>query len=450
MTPKVSIIIPVYNAEKYIGQCLDSVCRQTFYNLEVLCIDDCSTDNSAEVIKKKAVHDSRIVFVKNDENLGAGETRNKGIMLAKGKYFFFLDADDFLDTDAIEKMYLCSEKHKLQLCICPHIIYSEKEKSLRKSLQTSYVFLKRYQDKVFSWNDVQRFFYQNVFCVPWNRLYLTRFVQESSIRFPNLKNSEDLFFGEAIVTIAERMGVVDSEKPLIYYRVGRNGQVSSMLEENPYCMLQSIMLLYNFLYDNCKLDNMKKSYYSTAIEMLIFSVASVKEKESIIKYIVEQGFPKIGMMGLKCDNFINNACFKKYCEFVEGRISYFDTYMVSLKEDKKKCDEIKYFLNQHNKEKIALWGIGKRGQALLCELGDTDGRFDYYIDSNTEKIIDGIKKIVIHRFEEIIEPLDYIMITNTYYYEEIYKKCKKKSADYKIIDLDTFFRCDMTIEECMV
>lgn len=89
MRPKVSIIIPVYNAEPYLEECLNSILNQTFKEIEILCIDDCSMDRSIEKIRHMAHSDSRITLIQNERNLGAGETRNRGIELVKGEFFFF-------------------------------------------------------------------------------------------------------------------------------------------------------------------------------------------------------------------------------------------------------------------------------------------------------------------------------------------------------------------------
>lgn len=97
MFPKISIIIPVYNAEKYLYDCLDSLINQTLKNTEIICIDDGSTDNSYEILCEYAAKDNRFIILQQ-ENKGAGAARNKGMEIAKGEFLAFLDADDFLNT----------------------------------------------------------------------------------------------------------------------------------------------------------------------------------------------------------------------------------------------------------------------------------------------------------------------------------------------------------------
>lgn len=113
---KISVIIPVYNCEKYIEECFESILKQTVREIEIICIDDGSSDASLDKIQKYALSDERIILLKQ-ENQGQGMARNNGLKHATGKYVAFLDADDFyLDEDALEKMYLLCEEKKVSVC----------------------------------------------------------------------------------------------------------------------------------------------------------------------------------------------------------------------------------------------------------------------------------------------------------------------------------------------
>ena len=101
--PKVSVIIPVRNAEKYLGECLDSVLGQTLKDVEVLCVDDGSTDGSAKILSDYAAKDGRIRILRQPAS-GAGVARNRGLAEARGEYLFFCDADDWIDRDTLGSM----------------------------------------------------------------------------------------------------------------------------------------------------------------------------------------------------------------------------------------------------------------------------------------------------------------------------------------------------------
>ncbi len=105
MSTEVSIIIPVFNKEAHLGDCLDSVLNQSFKALEVICIDDASEDQSGEILRNYANRDSRLRVIKNSENLGPGQSRNIGIETAEGKFLRFVDADDLLPHKSIEKLH---------------------------------------------------------------------------------------------------------------------------------------------------------------------------------------------------------------------------------------------------------------------------------------------------------------------------------------------------------
>ncbi len=103
--PKVSVIIPVYNTEPYLRKCLDSVCGQTLTDIEIICINDCSPDDSLAILKEYAARDPRIKIIDFPENRGAAVARNAGIDVAQGDYLGFVDSDDFIDFDFYENLY---------------------------------------------------------------------------------------------------------------------------------------------------------------------------------------------------------------------------------------------------------------------------------------------------------------------------------------------------------
>jgi glycosyltransferase involved in cell wall biosynthesis len=103
--PKISVIIPIYNSEKYLPRCLDSVCNQTLSDIEIICIDDCSTDNSLEILKEYSQNYPNLIVKHLEKNQGASFARNAGLALATGEYLAFVDSDDEIDLDFYEKLY---------------------------------------------------------------------------------------------------------------------------------------------------------------------------------------------------------------------------------------------------------------------------------------------------------------------------------------------------------
>ena len=114
--PKVSVILPVYNVEKYLKQCMDSIVNQTLKDIEIICVDDGSTDASLSILKEYEKEDDRVKVI-CQQNAGAGAARNNGLSIATGEYLSFLDSDDFFSLDMLEKSYAEAKKEDADLIV---------------------------------------------------------------------------------------------------------------------------------------------------------------------------------------------------------------------------------------------------------------------------------------------------------------------------------------------
>ena len=176
---KISIIIPVYNCEDYLEQCIKSVLAQSLKELEMICIDDGSTDFSAQLLQEFARKDKRIVLL-CQENQGPGGARNAGIRQAKGKYIIFLDADDYyVDENALEMMFDACETQNMQVC-CSMRMNVEGAGETRKELYPIEM-----KNKVLFYRDYQEdYFYQNY-------LFLRELLIQNNIFFPAYRRYQD-------------------------------------------------------------------------------------------------------------------------------------------------------------------------------------------------------------------------------------------------------------------
>lgn len=184
--PKVSVLIPVYNVEKYLEQCLDSIIKQTFTDIEIICVNDGSTDKSGDILKRYAVKDSRIKIV-TKKNGGLPSARNAGIDAAKGKYLSFVDADDYIQPDMIEKLYNTAVKSKAEIVICGANIFPEEPRA-NNWLYTVLSPQEEYYEKCS--DDL-------LFKNPASRPFIWRtFVSKALIDRNNFRLREDIHIGE--------------------------------------------------------------------------------------------------------------------------------------------------------------------------------------------------------------------------------------------------------------
>lgn len=201
-SPSVSVIIPVYNIEKYLPECLDSVVNQTLKDIEIICVDDGSTDASIDVIRKYQEKDSRI-YLFQQKNQGPGPARNLAIRHAKGEFVCFMDSDDYYpSSDILKNLYEEAKKHAVQICGGEFACFTNEDDTLRQDFQgynRGYLFPKSqlipYKDYQFDYG-YHRFIY--------NREMLIK----NDIFFPSYRRYEDPpFLVKAMITAQKFYGL---------------------------------------------------------------------------------------------------------------------------------------------------------------------------------------------------------------------------------------------------
>ena len=282
---KISIIIPVYNTEHYLKQCIDSVINQSFDNIEIICINDCSTDNSQKILEQYSEKDNRIKIINNSKNIGSAGSRNKGIELALGDYIAFVDSDDWIDKDYIKKLYNSCIQNNTEIAICNFHKYDDKLQSCTET--NGYSERNKIYENV---NDLKYILFNydiniyNVFMdAPWNRLIRKELLLKHKIRFQNLPVWDDVSFVATSSTMCNNISYVHDK--LIYYRVNRGEQLTSKENLNPEMLIIAMECLYNSI-KNCKdylqYKNFFYEYMTQNIERIYVSISN---KEIRDKYL---------------------------------------------------------------------------------------------------------------------------------------------------------------------
>lgn len=200
----VSVIIPVYNAAEYLTQCLDSICQQTLQNIEIICIDDGSVDNSVEILKAYAKKDSRFQLLQQ-KNAGAGAARNAGLAVAKGEYLSFLDADDFFELDFLEKLYQQGICKNADIVICDANAYYQDTGRTQRLFTVSSKGTRSLSTEVFSYRDLPDHIFNIFQNCAWNKLFRRVFIQTYELKFQEIMRTNDLLFTCTALVHAERL-----------------------------------------------------------------------------------------------------------------------------------------------------------------------------------------------------------------------------------------------------
>lgn len=206
--PKVSVIIPVYNTAAFLDETICSITSQTLKEIEIITIDDGSTDGSYEILKKISLSDDRIKIIQ-EENSGQSVARNAGIESATGKYLYFMDSDDLLETDALEKCFEKCEKDELDLLLFDGISFGNEE--YLKYPWFDYRRVSSLEDKIYDGRDLLEFLislnkYRCSICL---HLINHSFLNNTAIRFcPGIIHEDELFMAQ-LYLLAGRVGKID-------------------------------------------------------------------------------------------------------------------------------------------------------------------------------------------------------------------------------------------------
>ena len=357
--PKISVIIPVYNVEQYLRQCLDSVVNQTLKDIEIILVDDGSTDSSLSICNEYAQKDSRIKVLKQNHK-GAGAARNKGLEIARGEYLSILDSDDFFELDMLDTMLFESQKYDLDICICNSQDYDEQTQNFFNNNAIKKDLLPPI--KVFSVNDIPMYIFQ--FCIgwSWDKLYKREFVINSNLKFQNLRSTNDMLFVFMSLVLAKRISYID--KIFVNHRQNRPNQLSQTRDKDPFCFIKAIYALKNGLKKIKLYKLLEQSYINWTIDFCIWqtNTISAKSREAIIKKLKRETFLKLKIYN-KQENFFFN---KSYYEWLKS----IATEQVIYKKGLERIFSIKNSLDSRHKI-ITVLGLRikvKRGDNMLKKI----------------------------------------------------------------------------------
>ena len=221
---KVSVIVPVYNVERYLPRCLDSIVEQTYKNIEIICVNDGSPDGSAEILARYEKNDERVIVI-NQENGGLSSARNTGIKAATGEYIVFVDSDDWIDIETIETAVNTAERDNVEMVLWTYI------REFKNKREKKYIFD---GDRIFNKEETASYVHRRMagllgeelsvpengdaLCTAWGKLYSTKKIKDNHIEFVDTKiiGTEDVLFNINYFGFVENCEYID--KPFNHYR----------------------------------------------------------------------------------------------------------------------------------------------------------------------------------------------------------------------------------------
>lgn len=266
--PEVSVIVPIYNVEDYLEKCLDSIINQTFKDIEIICVNDGSTDNSRKILEEYKIKDSRIKIV-DKKNGGLSSARNAGLKVASGKYIGFIDSDDWIDLTMIEKLYKNITVLDTDIAMCAVHLFDENEQKINDSesyFNLNY-FDSSFDNRVFSYEDVKPFL-MDVCVMAWNKLYKKSFLDDCKAEFPEGLIFEDGPFFFSIFFKTKRVSIV--RDLLYYYRINRVGSIVQKGGIKFLDIIDVVNLMCNSLKQTDIFDDVKYEFFHRKADDIIY------------------------------------------------------------------------------------------------------------------------------------------------------------------------------------
>lgn len=321
--PIVSVIMPVYNGETYLRQCLDSVVNQTLKEIEIICVDDGSSDRSVEILKEYAAKDER-VMVLQQANAGAGAARNNGLSKASGKYLSFLDSDDFFETDMLEKAVekIAADRADFVVFRCDH--YLNDTNTFKKA---AYTLKKQTLPPYMPFNFRQ--ITDNVFKAfvgwAWDKVYDREFVMKHNLKFQEQRTSNDMLFVFSALVLAKRITYLDTV--LAHQRRNNGESLSNTREKSWFCFYNALKALRDVLKEKGLYEELKKDFVNYAVHFSLWNLNTITGEcyEKLYTKLHEEWFEELEVTGHDEAYFYNKTEYKQLADILRYDFKEYNT-----------------------------------------------------------------------------------------------------------------------------
>ena len=447
VSTKISIIVPIYNSERYLENCILSLLNQTLQEIEIILINDASTDNSEFIMQRfQMQNQKKIKCIYLKENIYQGGARNRGIEISQGEFLMFVDSDDTIDCTICEKLYKKAIETSSDIVFCDILkIYENKN----KQLWFSYIF----KQQLGIMTDEKRRLFVFTEGYPFAKVISTKLVKENKIRYPERMKYEDLAVGAMFYIHAKKTEYI--AEPLYFYSLRENSTSQRKNSVEHYDFIQASKYLCNSLVRTEETKNFKEE---------IEAIYTYGILQGIKKVLTQFDEPDMDLVFSWCQNLI-----AKYPEYEKNKYFFYKNEPVGIlamqygkksKEDlfsafkqgklQEKYANYSSYYSMHKEVieelfcdckkkgyKVAIWGAGKKGSDFLEVCDNERKNISFVIDKDSAKV--GMYTStghLIQTFEDVSHYVDVIISMNRFYHSGI--KVEVKSVNKKIyaINLD--------------
>lgn len=311
--PKVSVILTVFNGADTLPDCLRSIASQTLRDIEIICVNDGSTDSSLTVLNGFAAGDSRIRIV-DQPNAGAGAARNVGLALAEGEYLSFLDADDFYEPTMLEAAYQRAQEANADIVVfgCDMVqggAHFPCDYSIQKKLLPA--------QPVFSGRDVPKDVFRLFVGWAWDKLFKASFVREHGLKFQQQRTTNDMLFVFSALVCSERICVYDN---VLAHHTVATGSISTTREKSWQCFYQALLALRDQLKKWDLYDRFEQDYLNYCIHFSLWNLNTLKEpvRTQLAEILRTEWFAELGVTKYPQSFFYNRYEYNCYLKLMDS------------------------------------------------------------------------------------------------------------------------------------
>ena len=408
-------------------ECMESILNQNYSNIEIICVEDASIDNTLQILYKLQLHDKRIIVIENEHRMGAAYCRNKGLEVASGYYSIFLDSDDKFEPTMIDSAVKCADVNNVDLVFFDYKVVEIMTESNKEHVysQTTYAN-SRYSENVFNCESIKDLDFLTFSTAPWNKLYRTEFLKRKKITFQAISSSNDVVFSLLSYLEAGRMKIVQTERPLLstYIHSGTDRISNNRSPYNEYLAIRKVFNEANkrgYNYKGIKLLFIK------GFELLISQFKRGEGNGEYYTFLKTEGVDELYRCGgwklSKVSALYNHPLnlFKLY----EYEDRWFDYFYFDFLDRTNRIWKI-----WTNEKRVLLWGLGQYGKRIVCSAFFNKKNIDILLDyDNCKKGTFFLGKQIEDRSIRSIENVDLIIVGFLNITEEIKSDLRKTNIE---------------------
>lgn len=438
----ISIIMPLYNAEKYLEEAIGSLINQTFNNFELLCINDCSTDGTSAILEGLCLKDARIRVINNSVRQGAAISRNIGITEAKGKYLIFLDGDDVFDEDLLKESFNTIEHTNADIVLFDYMHVNSQDVYIKRKIHHGDAYIARYCRDTFCIKELQPHEFIGFSAATCNKLYRRSFINSNNVIFQSLPSSNDVFFSLYSLLVSNKIIVLNDDRVMVY---ARDHQEVSRISRHrdPMCAYEALEHLLKNLMNSGALESVTNHYFYQLIFFLkgeLYRNRLTEVERHFYDFLQKEGIARLlelaGEYYQSADAYVKEQMQAFVNKTYQSRWFECDNLLNLYLHSRE--NEVKEVLEKYQlaNKKIGVWGAGRNGKAFIQFCNKHEIQIDMVVDADIRKEGTVIGGYTISSPESIHDRVDVFIVTSAGIIQAVKKDINKKGLDISLEDIN--------------